>query len=167
MIRFGRLAAVLLLLGASIGCGPSLNLSKLQVTDVLSGWYDDGVKDGLNHLLPSISFRLKNTDAVEASRVDLTVGFWQNGADGENDSLEVVGIGKTPVAPGGSSDPILVRAPHGYTIEQPRDEFFTHSQFKDFKVKIFAKRGGSIVPIGEFTIDRRILPHVTETAGRS
>jgi hypothetical protein len=44
---------------------------------------------------------------------------------------------------------------------------FQHSQFKDFTVKLFAKRSGNIVPIGAFKIDRQLLPHVTQTAGRS
>ena len=161
-----RIALVIALVWAS-GCGPQLDLAKLQPTDVLTGWYDAGIKDGLNHLLPSISFQLKNTDAVPASGVQLTVSFWQDGADGENDSFEVKGIGSEAVAPGESSAPILVRAEHGYTLEQPRNELFTHSQFKDFTAKLFAKRGGKIVPIGSFRIDRRVLPHVSAPPGPS
>ena len=41
-----------------------LDLSKLEPTDIFSGYYDDGVKEGLNRLLPSISFRLKNLQAM-------------------------------------------------------------------------------------------------------
>jgi len=148
-----------LLLGAA-GCGPQLDLSKLEPTEILSGYYDDGVKDGLNRLLPSISFRLKNNDALPASQVQLTVSFWRDGDDGEKDSLEIAGIGGEEVPQGGMIPPILVRAKVGYTLEQPRDELFTHSLFRDFTARIFAKRGGKIVPIGQFRIDRRVLPHV-------
>jgi hypothetical protein len=165
MIRSGRLLVVVLPFVAAAACGPQINLAKLTPTEVSSGWYDDGVKDGLNYLKPSISFRLQNTDTVPATEVQLTVSFWQDGADGENDSLEVVGIGSDALAPGESGAPILVRAPHGYTIEQPRAELFQHSAFKDFTAKIFAKRNGHIVPIGNFKIERRILPHVTAAAG--
>ena len=64
--------------------------------------------------------------------------------------------------PGASSDPILVRSATGYTLEQPRSELFTHRDFKDFTAKIFAKREGKIVPLGEFTIEHRIIPHADE-----
>jgi hypothetical protein len=37
--------------------------------------------------------------------------------------------------------------------------------FKDFTAKVFAKRGGKIVKLGEFKIDRRIIPH-SATDGR-
>jgi hypothetical protein len=131
------------------------------VTDVFSGWYDYGVVNGLNKLVPSISFRLKNTGEHPVNRVQLTVSFWQNGADGEIDAREVTGIDAEEVPSGGVSNPILVRSEVGYTIEQPRAELFTHSQFVDFTAKVFAKRDGAIVPIGEFVLERRIIPQTT------
>jgi hypothetical protein len=162
MRRLHAIALALLLAGAA-GCGPQLDLAKLEPTDIFSGYYDDGVKDGLNRLLPSISFRLKNNDALPASEVQLTVSFWRDGDDGELDSLEIAGIGGEEVPQGGTTSPILVRAKVGYTLD-PRDDLFTHSQFKDFTARIFAKRGGKIVPIGKFQIDRRLLPHVAASA---
>jgi hypothetical protein len=93
--------------------------------------------------------------------VQLTVSFWQAGADGESDSREVPGIGQEEVPPGEVSNPILVRSEIGYTIDQPRAELFTHSGFVDFTAKIFAKRSGTIVPIGEFVLERRIIPQTT------
>jgi hypothetical protein len=160
MMRLRHAIVLALLLVGAASCGPQLDLAKLEPTEIFTGYYDDGVKDGLNRLLPSITFRLKNNDAVPASQVQLTVSFWRDGDDGEKDSLEVEGIGNEAVAQGASSPAILVRAKVGYTLEQPRDELFSHSQFKDFTAKLFAKRGGKIVPIGQFRIDRRILPHV-------
>ena len=54
-----------LLLGVAIvgvgSCGPSVDLTEaLAVTDVLTGWYDNGPKDGGSHVVPSINFRLRN-----------------------------------------------------------------------------------------------------------
>jgi hypothetical protein len=80
------------------------------------------------------------------------------GDDGEYDGREVVGITGTPVPPGGSTEPILVRAAHGYTLEQPRAELFTHSGFRDVTARILAKRDGRIVRISEVKIDRRLIP---------
>jgi hypothetical protein len=56
------------ILSASIACGPIVDLSRLRVTDTFSGFYDDGVKDGLNRLVPSVTFRLKNEGAARPRR---------------------------------------------------------------------------------------------------
>ena len=151
-----------------MACAPGADLKTvLKPTDVLSGWYDNGVnKEGLNHLLPSVTLRLKNESDRPVSGVDLMVSFWQVGADGESDSKQVLGIGTSPVPPGGMSDPITVRSTVGYTLEQPRAELFTHNLFKDFVAKLFAKRGGSMVAIGEITIERRLLPSLPRGSGR-
>jgi hypothetical protein len=152
-------ALALLLSGA---CGPPIDLSKaVEVTDVFSGWYDDGVLDGRNHLLPTITFKLHNTGSEPIAGVQLIVAFWEDGADGEFDSQVVRGIGSDALAPGVSTDPIYVRDPKGYTLEGARAAFFEHSMFKDFTVKVFASRSGKIVPLGEFKVERRILPHIS------
>ena len=37
----------------------TINLSQaIEVTDIISGWYDNGIKDGMNHMVPMITFRL-------------------------------------------------------------------------------------------------------------
>ncbi len=160
-MRFGTrcpLCLVLALaLAGSAACSPQVDLSQLEVTEVTSGYYDFGVVDGLNKLVPSISFRLKNNGSAPANRVALTVSFWQDGDDGELDSKEVRGIGGDDVPSGGTSDIVLVRSSWGYTLQQPRAELFINSEFKDFTAKIFAKRSGKIVPIGQFKIDQRII----------
>lgn len=155
------------ILCSSISCGPRVDLATaLTVTDVFSGYYDFGIVNGLNKLVPSISFRLKNAAAAPLTQVQLIVSFWPKGADGDLDSKEVTGIGGTAVAPGASSDPVLVRSASGYTIDQPRNELFSHRDFKDFTAKVFAKREGRIVPLGEFTIEHRIIPHTDEPPAR-
>ena len=165
-----RLVAIALGLACVAGapaCGPSIDLkTALTVTDVLTGWYDDGVVNGQNHLVPSVSFRLKNTGAAPIAEVDLSVSFWRDGEDGEWQSVEVRGIGSTAVAPGGSTEPMFVRSDVGYNLPSARAELFANREFKDATVKLFAKRGGQIVPIGEFKLDRRIIPHLPQTSGR-
>jgi hypothetical protein len=158
------------LLGAALSsvaaCGPSVDLSRLVVTETFTGYYDGGIKDGWNHLVPSVSFRLRNDGDVPATLVRLTVTFWKDGDDGEWDGREVVGIDSDPVPPGASSSPILVRAGVGYNLEQPRAELFDHSGFRDVTARILAKRDGKIVPLADVRIDRRILPRVTTSGSR-
>lgn len=165
--RFLRVLGLGAVLTLSVACGPSIDLSTLEVTEVFSGWYDNGVKDGMNHLVPSVSFRLKNNGSVPATHVQLTVAFWMAGDDGEYDGREVVGITDAPVNPGESSEPILVRATHGYTLEQARAELFNHSQFRDVTARILAKRDGRIVRVGEVQIERRLIPRAAGSSGGS
>lgn len=159
-----RLLGVLVLALAISGVGcRRVELDKvLTVTDVFTGWYYLGMIDGLNKVVPSFSFRLTNGGDAPVSRVQLLVSFWPQGADGELDSKQVTGIGADALAPGASTDPILVRSETGYTLEQPKDELFMHSEFKDFSVKLFARRDGQLVPLGEFPIERRIIPSTTQ-----
>lgn len=161
------LTAAVVWTAAAAACSPGVDLkTAVQPAEVLSGWYDDGVTaDGLNHLLPSITFRLRNESDRPLYGVDIIVAFWVVGSDGEKDSKQVVGIGGTALAPGALTGPITVRSAAGYTLEQPRAELFTHSMFKDWVAKLFAKRGGNLVPIGEVTIERRLLPSVPRTPG--
>jgi hypothetical protein len=161
MKRWSLVPLLAVWLVTSISCRASVDLTKLVVTDVFSGWYDFGIVDGQNKLVPSISFRLKNTSDAPVTRVQLLVSFWREGADGENDSKDVTAIGGDPVAPGASSEPILVRSEVGYKLEQARAELFMNPEFKDFTAKLFARRNGRVVPIGEHKIDRRIIPKVT------
>jgi hypothetical protein len=152
---------------ACAACGPRIDLNSLAVTDTLTGFYDNGVKDGKNHLVPRISFRLQNNGDVPATHVQLTVAFWKDGDDGELDSREVLGIGGEAIPPGASSpNPIVVRSEVGYTLEGPRADLFSHTLFRDFSVRILAKRDGKIIRIGEVKVDRRLIPHVSEIAGR-
>ena len=65
----------LLLCGAvvcSAACGPAVDLTKgLQVTVVNTGWFDVGIVNGQNKLVPTVSFTLKN--ASEQKLVSLQV----------------------------------------------------------------------------------------------
>jgi hypothetical protein len=143
------------------------DLSKsLTVAPVLSGYYDAGMLDGWAHLLPDLTFKLKNTgaDAVPAG-VELSVDFWFKGdTDGENDSVLIGGLKET-LQPGQESTTLTARAPHGFRLEGARADMFTNSRFRDMVAKVFVKSHGTIFRLGEFPIDRQIIPHAT-TAGR-
>jgi hypothetical protein len=151
-------AAVLLAAMAVAGCQSVDLKTVVEITEVSSGYHDAGVTDaGLNKLLPSITFSIRNAGDTPLSSVDVVALFWQEGKDAEMDELVVNAIGGTGIAPGALSEPVVLRANVGYTLEQPRAELFTHRLFLDVTAKLFAKRGGRIVPIGEFKLDRRLL----------
>jgi hypothetical protein len=57
-----------------------------------------------------------------------------------------------------------VRSDFGYTLGQPREELFMNELFRDFTAKLFARRDGRLVPLGEFPIDRRLIPSSSTTS---
>lgn len=158
----GVLALVLSL--TSVGCA-RVDLAKaLSVTDVFTGWYYTGVVEDLNKMVPSFSFKLQNVGDSSISRVQLLVSFWQNGADDEIDSKQIEGISADELSPSASTETLLVRSDFGYTLAQPKEELFTNAHFRDFTAKLFARRDGRLVPLGEFPIERRIIPSTSASA---
>ena len=67
----------------------------------------------------------------------------------------MVGGGGLPA--GATSEPVVSRSRIGFTLAAPRAELFTHSGFKDWTAKLFLKRGGKIVPAGEYKIEHKLL----------
>jgi hypothetical protein len=164
--RLSLLAVALIAFVAAPACGPSADLHALKVTDVISGYWDAGLKDGKNYLVPSVTFRLENSSAVGITGLELNVGYWRDGADGEWDSTLVQKIGNDSIPAGTKSDPVTVRCSVGYTLEGARADFFSNSLYRDVTAKIFGHRGGTIVPLGEVKLERQILPHLTGPVGR-
>jgi hypothetical protein len=157
-------AAALLAFVSAASCGPSPDLNALKVTDTLSGYYDAGLKDGKNYLVPSVTFRLENSGPAMTG-LELTVAYWRDGADGEWDSTLVQRIGNDRIDAGAKSDAVTVRAPVGYTLEGPRSDLFTNSLYHDVTARIFGRRAGTIVKLGEIKLERQILPHLTGAVG--
>ena len=114
----------------SVDCGPGVDVKQaLQVTEVTTGWFDAGIVEGKNKLVPSIAFRLKNAAAQQVGSVQLNIIFVVP-PDWEDDTY-LRGIGSSGLPPGGASDRFVVRAKHGYTGEQPRAEMLQNSRFQD------------------------------------
>lgn len=151
-------AAVLLAAALAAGCNSVDLKTQVQVVDVSSGYYDNGLTaNGLNHLVPSITFSLRNVSDREVSSIDMVVMYWAQGQDTEQDEslLKVVGGGGLPA--GATSEPVVSRSRIGFTLAAPRAELFTNSRFVDWTAKLFLKRGGKIVPAGEYKIEHKLL----------
>lgn len=152
-------AAALVLAFASAACGPPVDLeASLQVGEVTTGWFDQGIIDGQNKLVPSIAFTLTNTSDRDLSSVQLNVVFRRAGEAEEWDAVFMRGIDTAGLAPGASTALMVVRAKLGYTGDQPRAEMLQHPQFVDARARIFAKHGSAQwVELGDFPIERRLL----------
>ncbi len=160
MSRQGSLfyAAVLLAVSATAGCNSVDLKTQVQVVDVSSGYYDNGITPaGMNHLVPSVTFSVRNISDREVSSIDMVIMYWATGQDTEQDEslLKVVGGGGLPA--GATTEPVVSRSRIGFTLATARAELFSHSLFKDWTAKLFLKRGNKIVPAGEYKIEHRLL----------
>lgn len=141
--RHGRFAPALLLVAVvAAGCSPPVDLKKtVQVTDLTSGWFDAGVVDAKNKLVPSLTFRLKKPPDIDLSYLSLNMVFKKVG---EENHWEDVYLQRVEFQ-GDQTAPITVRAQNGYTGDPPqtRLEMLKHSQFVDMEVQIFAKQSSA------------------------
>lgn len=139
------------------GCGPSVDLKQaLQVTDVSSGWFDAGVQNGKNKLVPSVTFKLKKNGDVKLSSVSLNLTY---SIVGSQDHADDVYVQNVPFA-GSETAPIVVRTQWGYTADPPqtRAQMLENSHFSDVEVKIFAKQSSSQwVELQRVKIARQLL----------
>ncbi len=155
-----RLSCAALLTLSASACAQVDLKTALEIQELSSGYYDAGITDaGLNKLVPSVTFRIKNISSKAISSVDLMVFFWgvENELPVELGEVLLTAIGGGGLAPGALTEPIVVRSRQGFSIDQPRAELFGHGLFRDTTAKVFMKRSGKIVPFGEYTTERRLL----------
>jgi hypothetical protein len=157
-----RACAVVLLASVLSGCGgPAVDLTKfLQIEVVDSGWYDVGIVNGQNKLVPQIVVRLKNSSDQKLPVLQLNALFRQVTSDTEEwgSSFQTV-AGSDGLAPGATTQPLTVRSQNGYTgSDQSRQEMLKNSRFVDAKVDMFAKYGSvQWVKMGQFAITRALV----------
>jgi len=160
MLRPGAVPLVWILVLAAAGCGRGADLgTAAKITDVTTGWYDSGVtEEGKNKLVPSISFRIKNTGQGTLGSTQLNLIFKRVTDKEEWTTSFVRGIGTDGLAPGAATPPIVVRAQQGYTGTQARLTMLQNAQFVDFKVEVFGKHASATwVKLGEYRIERQLL----------
>lgn len=130
----------------------------LEPIDVVTGWYDAGIEDGKNKLVPSISLKLRNKSQQPARSVQINAIFRRVGEQEMWGEHYGWAIQREPLQPGQSTEPLVLRSALGYTGEQPRLQMLQHSQFVDAKVDIFLKQGSRPwTKLAEFPIQRQLL----------
>ncbi len=153
------LALVLTAALAASGCGKTVDLATgVQVLDVSTGWFDAGIVDGKNKLVPSVTFTLKNTSDQKLRVLQVNALFRRVTEADEWGSGLVTAAGSDGLAAGATTAVLTVRSPLGYTGTDPRDQMLQNKQFVDAKVDLFAKYGNTQwKKIGEYPITRRLI----------
>ena len=145
-------------LGAA-SCGPSIDLTKgLEVVDVSTGWWDAGIVDGQNKLVPTVTFKFKNASGQPLKILQANVVFRRVTEDKEWGSAFVRIAGSEGLASGATSASQTVNSQLGYTGTESRQQMLDNSQFVDAKIQIFAKyESTQWQKVGEYGVPRRLI----------
>src|SRR5262245_35046010 len=151
------LALVTLAALVAAGCAKPVDLKQaIQVSDLTTGWYDAGIVDGKNKLVPSLSFRLKKAPATDVA-LSLIIVFK---AEGETDDWDGWFVQRVQSTDGSQTAPLVVRPEKGYTGDPPqsRSDMLKNSLFRDLNAKIFAKQSSTQwVELQQVKIARQLL----------
>jgi hypothetical protein len=154
------LAAVLL----AVSCSRSVDVKQaLEVADATSGWYDAGIVNGKNKIIPSVTFRLKKKPDADLARVALNVVFRHPAPPGTNveEDWDDVFIQRASFKNGANeTEPLTVRPEKGYTGDPPQSRLaiLQHSQFRDVRAHIFVRASSSqLVEIGTVDVQRQLI----------
>lgn len=163
-IRLARAGAACLLVTiiGTAGCsGTTMDLARtVKVGNLTTGWFDQGVVDGKNKLVPSASFTVTNTGTATLSGLQILSVFRFLGDTEELGSSFLVLRGPDALAASATSKPLTVRANWGFTSEQPRAQMLMHKLFQDAQVEIFVKYGpAKYVKLTEAKVLRQLLTH--------
>jgi hypothetical protein len=157
LARFGCWAAVAVSLTS---CGPTVDLSTgLQVTVIQTGWYDAGIVNGQNKLVPTVTFKLKNVSDQTLRSLQVNALFRRVTEKDEWGSGFLTAAGSSGLPPGAETAPLTIRSPLGYTgSDQSRQEMLSNSHFVDAKAELFVKYGSAQwKQMGEYPISRQLI----------
>jgi hypothetical protein len=152
-----------LALAGAASCTPSYEFKQvLQVSDVSGGWYDYGIVDGKNKLVPSMTLRVRKQPGVQLRSIALNVHFkWAKGAEKKDEEeLDEVFLQTVEFSEGDQTPLLTVRPEHGYTADAPqtRAQMLEHSQFRDVRARVFAKQSSTTwVELISFDVPRVLI----------
>ena len=142
------------------GCSPVDVERALEITEVRTGWYDEGVVAGQNKLVPSISLRLENVSDEPLSNIQLNAVFHRV-IEAEEPPLGdhfIQAIDRSGLEPGVTGGPLVMRSGFGYTGAETRLQMLQNRSFVDARVEIYGKSGSRPWTLmGDFPIDRTLL----------
>lgn len=141
------------------GCGPSIDINEaLTVSELSGGYYDAGIKDGKNKLVPSLTFRIVKSVEDDVRPLSLNIAFKRITEAGE-EAFEDVFLQSVDFE-GNQTAPLIVRPETGYTGDPPqtRAQMLENKDFRDIRAVIFAKHSSSTwVELARFDLPRTLI----------
>ena len=87
----------------------------LKIVEARTGWYDAGIVDGKNKIVPSIAFKLHNVSAEEIGRVQVNAIFHRVNETEPWGEHFAPAIGSDGLATNAVTNEIVLRGNLGYT----------------------------------------------------
>jgi hypothetical protein len=114
-VRTGRrlLALGLLPLAflGTVSCGPAVDLRQaLEITELAGGWFDAGIVEGRNKLVPSVTMRVRKKMEARISWISLNLVFKKLADPNTEEGFEDVFVQRVEFAEGSQTAPLTVRA---------------------------------------------------------
>ena len=153
------LFASLALLAAGCG-GPAVDLKQgLKIDIVDTGWFDAGIVEGKNKLVPTVSFTVKNVSDQKLVSLQMMASFFRvsdTSSEWGNNLLNVAG--SEGLAPGATTPTLTMKSPLGYTGSDPRADMLKNQVFVDAMVKLIAKYAAiQWTHLREVPIERKLI----------
>jgi hypothetical protein len=143
------------------GCsGPAVDVTKaLEVQEVSTAWWDFGVVNGQNKLVPMITFRVKNNSDQVLRVLQINVLFRRvTEPDLDWGSGFLMDPAPGGLQPGATTELLTVKSNLGYTGTEARDVMMQNSAFVDAKVDLFAKYSSlQWKKIAEIAVERKLV----------
>ncbi|HVB37493.1 MAG TPA: hypothetical protein VND92_03110 [Vicinamibacterales bacterium] len=149
-----------LIASAAVSCGGTpIDLQKnLKVNSVTTGWYNDGVVDGKNKLVPSLSFTITNQSNASLGSLQVNAVYKRVGETEEWGTAFSSVAGADGLAAGVTTPTLALHSPLGYTGTEPPEQMLQNHLFVDAQVTLFAKYGsGQWTKLAEFPVKRVLL----------
>ena len=124
-----------------------------------SGWYDLGIVNGQNKLVPTVLLTLHNTSDQTLGTLQVQALFRRVTENTEWGNGFLTVVGSKGLAPNATTDTITIKSLLGYTgSEQSRQEMLANTHFVDAKVELFGKYASTQwVRLGSYPITRQVL----------
>jgi hypothetical protein len=152
-----------LALAGAPACGQNVDFKQaLEITDISGGWFDFGIVDGKNKLVPSMTFRIRKRPDANLRSITLNVHFKKIVSPDRKteEEMDEVFLQSVEFSDGNQTPILTVRPEHGYTgdVPQTRAQMLEHSQFKDVRTRIFAKQSSTLwVELNTYDVPRVLL----------
>jgi len=149
----------LVLAVGTAGCGPEVDVAKaLELNVVNSGWFDAGIINGQNKLVPAVTLTIKNNSDQTLGLLQLNSLFRQANATEEWGSAFLTAAGSEGLGPGASKT-LTLKSNNGYTgTGETRQQMLANSHFVDAKVEVFAKYGSTQwKKLGVYPVTRQLI----------
>ncbi len=160
LVRSLRVLVPVAALAAS--CAPRVDIKEaVEVADASGGWYDAGIVEGKNKIVPTVTFRLRKKADVDVAGVAINVVFRHPTAPGAaTEDWDEVFVQNAQFAEGTQTPPLTVRSEKGYTGDPPQSrlDLFKNSQFRDVRAVVFGKNTSTQwVELGAIEVPRQLI----------